>query len=617
MNYNNNSNSNINNVCFNNNNNNVINNNNNFLNNSNPNNYLNNIFSNNASNIFNNNNNNTNNNNNNNNTNNNNYAFNNNNLYTFNNKFNNNFNNFNNNNTFNTFNNFNNTNSNINNCNSNNTLKANKGSIFLFPCEKSEKLDERAFGKNQTNNSEQLTSVFFSENALRNNSNNFLSLITNIKSEEFKKSNSNTNISISNNSTGKSITNNKNTKVINNITNNTNNTINSTEVKTDHSSNIQRIESSSTNPNSDNTTTTKKNIFEIKKVHKESKIIEKLKQRLIIPYLKKFNPKTIKREEIDKKIIRKFRKYIKTKIQLRKFNEYHPGFQFWRKFTSKSLMPPMVIEEEQLEFKSFNWNFLVWVVSRTGFTELFSQFLKERKSSLLRQIRNKMKSDKDGNEGESIIEAEFNQIREYLDKYCEIYQFDNITTYDLAEAVERKKTNHTKNASKCKTECKSEGNSESNSDIKSKSIGDTKKLVTNKQNEKVEEKSSDFINNHIPGVVCLDKQSSNKSINNNFNDISYFLNLNRQDTVKTVKTIKSGINEVFEFKINNYNNLNNNNFLNNLNNFTNKDTKTPCKYMLDNLDLFKTLRSDLTERSGKSDLNSRHYRSFINFDNFI
>ena len=61
---------------------------------------------------------------------------------------------------------------------------------------------------------------------------------------------------------------------------------------------------------------------EIKKQDNLNSAKFNLKDKIKIPYLKKFNPKSIKREEIDKKIIRKFKKYLKERIKSNKLNGY-------------------------------------------------------------------------------------------------------------------------------------------------------------------------------------------------------------------------------------------------------------------------------------------------------
>ena len=79
--------------------------------------------------------------------------------------------------------------------------------------------------------------------------------------------------------------------------------------------------------------------------------------RDIHPFLKNFNPKFLKKENIDKKIFRRFRKFVKS---LYKNNKNSPIFSknafFWKKFYIKNLLPPVQIIDngELIEHKSFN-----------------------------------------------------------------------------------------------------------------------------------------------------------------------------------------------------------------------------------------------------------------------
>ena len=137
------------------------------------------------------------------------------------------------------------------------------------------------------------------------------------------------------------------------------------------------------------------------------------------PFLKNFNTKFIKKENIDKKIFRKFRKYFKKYyVENKNLSIFQKNQIFWKKFQSKNLLPPLKIKsynDKELEFKSFNAQYLIWLFSQEGVSELFRIFI--------------------NNEGENIINGfitEYNltqtkdvnivdKLRNYLNKIPEVY----------------------------------------------------------------------------------------------------------------------------------------------------------------------------------------------------
>ena len=137
------------------------------------------------------------------------------------------------------------------------------------------------------------------------------------------------------------------------------------------------------------------------------------------PFLKTFNTKFIKKENIDKKIFRKFRKYFKKYYNENKnLSIFQRNQIFWKKFNSENLLPPLKIKsynDKILEFKSFNAQYLIWLFSQEGIFELFRIFI--------------------DNEGENIIKdfiTEYNlaqtkdvnfvdKLRNYINKIPEIY----------------------------------------------------------------------------------------------------------------------------------------------------------------------------------------------------
>jgi len=120
---------------------------------------------------------------------------------------------------------------------------------------------------------------------------------------------------------------------------------------------------------------------------KEGKEKEKVKYK--IPFFKDFNIKFTKRENIDKKILRKFRKFLKDKMKKNLLNWYVLGLnsiqkEFWINFIGENLMPPMKYKDivESIEFKSFNTNYMVWLLSHKGSVELYNYFINERQEDV-------------------------------------------------------------------------------------------------------------------------------------------------------------------------------------------------------------------------------------------
>jgi len=59
--------------------------------------------------------------------------------------------------------------------------------------------------------------------------------------------------------------------------------------------------------------------------------------------------------------------------------------EFWGHFIGENLLPPMKFKElaEEIEFKSFNTNFMIWLFSHTGSNELYDLFYSDQSEELL------------------------------------------------------------------------------------------------------------------------------------------------------------------------------------------------------------------------------------------
>jgi hypothetical protein len=110
----------------------------------------------------------------------------------------------------------------------------------------------------------------------------------------------------------------------------------------------------------------------------------KKESKIKIPYFKEYNFKFTKRENIDKKLLRKTKKYLKSLLKKQKINFNNMDLdesqkKFWLNFLSSNLLPPMKYSDEEtnenVEFKSFNTNYMAWLFSHKGSIELYQIYL--------------------------------------------------------------------------------------------------------------------------------------------------------------------------------------------------------------------------------------------------
>ena len=82
-----------------------------------------------------------------------------------------------------------------------------------------------------------------------------------------------------------------------------------------------------------------------------------------------FTPRFSRKVNIAKKIVRKFKKYLKSRQSSIKY-------PFWINFTKENYLPPFKYEEQ--EFKSFSHSFLRWLFSHDGGIELYQDYITEK-----------------------------------------------------------------------------------------------------------------------------------------------------------------------------------------------------------------------------------------------
>ena len=109
------------------------------------------------------------------------------------------------------------------------------------------------------------------------------------------------------------------------------------------------------------------------------KIEEKREIQSINNNKQKFNLNNkIRRVNLCKKIVRKFKKYLKK--NMKEITTY----SFWTSFCRENYLPPF--KKEEVEFKSFSHTYLNWLFSHQGGIELYSQFIRNSGEEELNKI---------------------------------------------------------------------------------------------------------------------------------------------------------------------------------------------------------------------------------------
>ena len=199
----------------------------------------------------------------------------------------------------------------------------------------------------------------------------FENKIDNIKSNFYNEKNNNLN----------KINNFKNNNLKNNNSQNNNNN-NSNNDNNQNNNNIINI-------NSNNSESGNKRNSKISINSKSS--TKSYKSELRKKKIKEYKFKQLKRENVDKKILRKFKKFLKHKLKDKTDNEvknYIKNNEFWPDYIKNNLMPPFSYEKENISFKSFNTQYLCWFFEHKFALELFNIFIQNNYDDLLQLIEN-------------------------------------------------------------------------------------------------------------------------------------------------------------------------------------------------------------------------------------
>ena len=156
------------------------------------------------------------------------------------------------------------------------------------------------------------------------------------------------------------------------------------------------------------------------------------------PFLKTFHTKFIKKENLDKKIMRKFIKFIKIYHSENKNSFiFQKNAPFWKKDNMQILLPPTKLVDNNdnfIEFKSFNAQYLIWLFNQEGMSELYNIFIKKEIENIINDFIKEynLSESKDNN----IIE----KLKEYLINMPKIYN-SNLEKSSLEENQEMFDTN--------------------------------------------------------------------------------------------------------------------------------------------------------------------------------
>ena len=100
----------------------------------------------------------------------------------------------------------------------------------------------------------------------------------------------------------------------------------------------------------------KKPIFENNGINK----LEKQKEK----------PKNIRKINFTKKIVRKFKKYLKTRLDSIRY-------EFWILFVKENYLPPFKLDNN-IEYKSFSQSYLKWLFNHEGGIELYNDYILQK-----------------------------------------------------------------------------------------------------------------------------------------------------------------------------------------------------------------------------------------------
>ena len=152
-----------------------------------------------------------------------------------------------------------------------------------------------------------------------------------------------------------------------------NNIINNKENEED---NLCDVESDITNYRNQEVKTRKNILFNVtipnkeeiyNPIDKNKKSIFESRRELNKDIKKKEKTKNIRKINFTKKIVRKFKRYLKTRLDSIRY-------EFWILFVKENYLPPFKLDDNN-EFKSFSQLYLKWLFSHEGGIELYNDYI--------------------------------------------------------------------------------------------------------------------------------------------------------------------------------------------------------------------------------------------------
>ena len=209
--------------------------------------------------------------------------------------------------------------------------------------------------------------------------------------------------------------------------NNNFNNFNANKEKTENQSKIQ-FEEINTNIN------VPKKQIEKKETKKYNKKKKNNKEETIfnqLPYLNSFKPKYIKRETIDKKIIRSFKNYTIKEYKANRLviDEKTMDQNFFINFVNGNMIPPLdfhdVNTDEYVKFNSFNCSYLLWFFSKKGVKEVYNQFINEKGKEFIDDL----------SQYYEISNEEKNQLNSYIMNFPNIFDISLVNSITQGATV--------------------------------------------------------------------------------------------------------------------------------------------------------------------------------------
>lgn len=129
--------------------------------------------------------------------------------------------------------------------------------------------------------------------------------------------------------------------------------------------------------------------------------------------LKEFNFEFGKRENVDKKIIRKFRKFVQDKYfkNLKLTRKKSQFYDLMNQFLNKCLFPPCKTYDN-LIFKSFSYGYLSWLFSHRIIQLLFKKYIKSNMQNLTKYLCEIFSIENS---------QDIEKLKNYLENYIDIY----------------------------------------------------------------------------------------------------------------------------------------------------------------------------------------------------